>query len=168
MTTRLCAAALLAAGWMAAACGDPGDSGGDDDAGGDGDSGDGDSGDGDSGGDGGSGLCADRTGGALIAFEIVEEEFTVWSTNDAFIEQAEALEDRGVMLIPMFNHLLDGQDCDPQWSWHVDPEDMLWAEVSIEVCDSRPSLIEEDKTYWLETVDQYCPWSASVVDVAVQ
>jgi hypothetical protein len=49
------------------------------------------------------------------------------------------------------------------WGWHWDPETVHVADTSIELCDGRPSLVEEDLPYWLDTVGRFCPWSARVV-----
>jgi pimeloyl-ACP methyl ester carboxylesterase len=51
------------------------------------------------------------------------------------------------------------------WPWHLEPDSVRMAEVSIELCDGRPSLIEEDLDYWIETVGSYCPWSSDVIEV---
>jgi hypothetical protein len=51
------------------------------------------------------------------------------------------------------------------WPWHLDPDSVRMAEISIELCDGRPSLIEEELDYWLETVGTYCPWSSKVVSI---
>jgi hypothetical protein len=110
-------------------------------------------------------LCAERSGGALITFAMCDETLTVWSTAPAFIDQALALLAAGEQLIPSFETLRDATDCDAQWSWHVDPAAMSFAELAIELCDGCPSHIEDDKDYWLGTVGQYCPWSARVVAV---
>jgi hypothetical protein len=42
---------------------------------------------------------------------------------------------------------------------------MSFAELAIELCDGCPAHIEADKPYWLETVREYCPWSARVVAI---
>jgi hypothetical protein len=118
------------------------------------------------GGTGGSGaLCEDRTGGALVEFEIVEETFRVWIENAAFIAEAERLLDAGETRVPNFQTLIDGSDCDPQWSWHVDPNDVEFADFTIELCDAVPSYIEENKADWFDQVGQWCPWSARVTAV---
>jgi hypothetical protein len=109
-------------------------------------------------------LCSGRAGGALIRFEIGSEALTVWVTNDSFITEAQRLRAAGEQRVPSFA-LLDGTDCDPQWTWHVDPASVAFADVTIEVCDGLPSHIENDKQYWLETLGSYCPWSARVVSV---
>jgi hypothetical protein len=49
------------------------------------------------------------------------------------------------------------------WSWHLDPETVEVADNTIEVCDGKPSMVEDDLDYWLDTVRRYCPWGAKVV-----
>lgn len=51
------------------------------------------------------------------------------------------------------------------WSWHLVPSSVRMAEVSIELCDGRPSMVEEDLDYWLGTVGTFCPWSSKVIGV---
>jgi hypothetical protein len=117
------------------------------------------------GGAGGGELCAERTDGALIDFAIVGETLRVWVTGDAFIDEAIAqLEGSTPPRVPVFD-LLDGQDCDPQWTWHPPPMSPSFADATIELCDGLPSHIEMDKPYWLDTVGQFCPWSAMVTAV---
>jgi aldose sugar dehydrogenase len=104
-------------------------------------------------------------GGALVTFLIVNESLTVWVTNGAFIDRAKQLLATGTRQIPIFNTLLDGRTVDPQWTWHVDPQNVSFADFAIEVCDGLPSDIEANKTYWLETIGGFCPWSAVVTNV---
>lgn len=47
------------------------------------------------------------------------------------------------------------------WSWSLDPDDIEFADLTIEVCDGLPSDVEDG----LVTSDRYCPWSALVVAV---
>jgi glucose/arabinose dehydrogenase len=110
-------------------------------------------------------LCAERTGGALITFGIVDESLTVWITDSTFIDRALEQLAGGTRRIPIFGTLLDGRACDPQWTWQVDPANVLFADAAIELCDGLPSHIEADKAYWLGTVKSYCPWSAVVRSV---
>lgn len=49
------------------------------------------------------------------------------------------------------------------WSWHLDPETIEIAEITIELCDGTPSFIESELDYWLNTVKRYCPWGGVVV-----
>jgi hypothetical protein len=129
-----------------------------------------DSSDGD--GDGGGGDtpkigagCAALSPTVLVEFEIVDETLTVGIDDDAFATEARRLLDSGETRVPVFNTLVDGEACDPQWSWHPDPTDVEFADFTIELCDGVPSYIEENKAEWLSTVMSYCPWSARVTDV---
>jgi len=117
-----------------------------------------------SGGSGGDMLC-DYGGGAIVVFEIVAETLRVGTVNGAFIAEAERLLDAGETRVPVFASLVDGTDCDPQWSWHPDPSDMEFADFTIELCDGLPSYIEENKAEWMSSVVSYCPWSARVTEV---
>jgi len=122
-------------------------------------------GSGSGGGGGGGELCADRTGGALIEFGVVDDTITVWIENEAFITEAQRLLAADETRVPVFNTLVDGGDCDAQWSWHPDPNDVEFADFTIELCDGLPSYIEQNKQEWFDTVGNWCPWSAVVVSV---
>jgi hypothetical protein len=126
----------------------------------------------DSGGSGGAGgageLCEDYTDGAFVEFEIVKETFRVWIENAAFITEAERLLAAGETRVPVFETLIDGTGCDPQWSWHADPDDVSFADFTIELCDAVPSYIEENKDDWFDQVGSWCPWSARVTAVTAR
>jgi hypothetical protein len=52
------------------------------------------------------------------------------------------------------------------WSWHLVPETVIMAEVSIELCDGLPSHVESGLDYWVDTVGRFCPWSAVIISSA--
>ena len=108
--------------------------------------------------------CAERTGGAEIVITVTDETFRFWSEDDGFIDAAIAHHDAGSTQVAMFDDLLEDADCDDQWSFHVGPT-MSWADFAIEVCDGRPSDVEGDLTYWIDTVGQWCPWGPEVTSV---
>jgi hypothetical protein len=111
-----------------------------------------------------SGPCGSRTGGALVTLTVCGQLMTEWFTAGAFIDEAIAILGGAPPRIP--NMLLAaGEDCDPSWSWHVDPADAEWADMTIELCDGCPGFVESDLSYWLSTVHRYCPWAADVVAV---
>jgi hypothetical protein len=43
-------------------------------------------------------------------------------------------------------------------TWHL--RNVRLAEVTIELCDGRPSDLDDDLDYWLGSVKRYCPWGA--------
>lgn len=49
-----------------------------------------------------------------------------------------------------------------QWSWHFISDQWELVEISTEVCDGRPGMVEEDLDYWIDQVGYFCPWSARV------
>jgi hypothetical protein len=113
-------------------------------------------------------LCDDYTGGALITFDIVGQSLTVWITNAAFIAEAQSLLAAGEQKVPLFEEVIDGVGCDPQYTWHVDPEAASFADFTIELCDGTPSYLERNKATWIRQVGSYCPWSAIVTSVESQ
>lgn len=53
-------------------------------------------------------------------------------------------------------------DYNPNWSWHFVENQWDLAEISTEVCDGRPSFVEEELDYWVDQVGRFCPWSSRV------
>lgn len=47
------------------------------------------------------------------------------------------------------------------WSWHF-TDNVALAEVMLELCDGRPSMVEADLGSWLRRVDSFCPWGSYV------
>lgn len=47
-----------------------------------------------------------------------------------------------------------------RWSWHLDPAETRLVEVAIELCDGRPSYVEEHQ----DDYPVYCPWGARVIE----
>jgi hypothetical protein len=48
------------------------------------------------------------------------------------------------------------------WSWHFDQDKWDVVETSIELCDARPSYVEENLEQWLKDVGRFCPWQSRV------
>ncbi len=48
------------------------------------------------------------------------------------------------------------------WSWHFIPETISFADVTIEVCDARPSYVEDQLDQWIHNVGMYCPWGWTI------
>lgn len=107
-------------------------------------------------------------GGALAEFEVVDERFRIWVTNAQTIQQIFDLRDGESQASIPIGPVRRGPgraDHNLPWSWHIDPEQVAMAEATIELCDGRPSFVEEDVEGWIESVGSYCPWSARLVSV---
>jgi hypothetical protein len=101
---------------------------------------------------------------AVFVVEVVDEEFRIRLEDPVLIEQARRIlrGDEPQKIVSGRLAAGDGGFNDP-WSWHLLPETIEFVEVAIELCDGKPSFVEEDLDYWLNTVRTYCPWSARIV-----
>ncbi len=107
-------------------------------------------------------------GGVLATFEVQSEEFHVWTQRPGTIQQLEALEaGESDATIPN-GELRRGPgrgDHNTSWSWHLDPATVEMEDLTAEVCDGRPSLVESNLDHWIDEVGRYCPWSAELVEL---
>lgn len=94
------------------------------------------------------------------------QHFTVCTTHDSFIAEAEQHLADGTRRIPCFD-LRDGTGCDSQWSWSVDPETPVFVDISIDSYDGCPSDVEGNKPLWIGRLRRFCPWSATVEKVTI-
>ena len=97
----------------------------------------------------------------VVTFEVVDERYKVLLTEPADIDSARRLlagED-----VPSIPHgrVVRETGVNEGYSWSIDPTDIEFAEVTIEVCDGLPSDVEMG----VVSGDRYCPWSAVVVGV---
>ncbi len=103
-------------------------------------------------------------GGAIFVIEVVDEEFKIRLEDPATIAQARRILSGQEPQKIVIGRLAAGDGgFNTGWSWHLLPGETEFAEAAIELCDGKPSFVEEDLDYWLNTVQYYCPWSARVV-----
>ena len=109
----------------------------------------------------------DLRGGALVTFQVSGEQFRVWVTNNSTIERILDLRD-GLSSANIPNGALHaGQGVgshNAPWRWHLDSEDLEMAETTVEVCDGRPSLVDDLLEDYL-AVGRFCPWGAELVSI---
>jgi hypothetical protein len=107
-------------------------------------------------------------GGVLATFEVTGERFKVWVTNPDTIQQLLGLQ-AGTSSASIPNgRILRGPgetNHNAPYSWHLDPQDIEMAEMTMELCDGAPSYVEEQVDEFVETVQRYCPWSAQLVEL---
>ena len=97
----------------------------------------------------------------VVTFEVVDERYKVLLTEPADIDSARRLlAGEGVPSIPN-GRVVRETGVNEGYSWSIDPKDIEFGEVTIEVCDGLPSDVEMG----VVTGDRYCPWSAIVVGV---
>lgn len=99
----------------------------------------------------------------VATFEVAgRETFKILLESQDLVDQAIAqLSGDADSQFPVGDVVRDDPGVNAPWSWHIDPATVIFTRVSIEVCDGVPSFVE-DRTI---TSDQYCPWSAVLVDL---
>ncbi|MEM4417002.1 MAG: hypothetical protein QXD32_02975, partial [Nitrososphaerota archaeon] len=104
-----------------------------------------------------------RPVGQYFIVDVQGERFTIYVTDPETIRLAEENMRGGNNLFPTGALARGDGGFNKPWSWHLIPETVRMAEVSIELCDGLPSHIEQDLDYWIDTVGQFCPWSGRIV-----
>ncbi len=100
---------------------------------------------------------------ARYTVEVSGERFVVEVSTASQIAEMEARLASGAVGV-INGQLAAGTAYNHPWSWHFDPATVHAVDLSIELCDGRPSMVEADLDYWLDTVGQFCPWGATVVN----
>lgn len=111
----------------------------------------------------GSGDQASGTpsGPVVVTFEVVDERFKALLTEPADIDIARRLlAGDDIPSIPN-GRVVRETGVNEGYSWSLDPNDIEFADVTVEVCDGLPSDVETG----VVTGDRYCPWSAVVLAV---
>ena len=113
-------------------------------------------------------------GGVVATFKVEGidgdvERFQVWVTNPQTINDLLDMEQGvGAGRFPggAIHEGAGKANHNAPYSWHLDPDDIHLADVAFEVCDGRPSFVEDNLDVYL-SLGRYCPWAAkleSVVD----
>ena len=106
------------------------------------------------------------TGGVLVTFDVLGQQYSVFITDGAAIEQVLAVQrGQSQARIPSGRLAAGSVPYNEPWNWHIDPEDFHMAEVTIELCDGTPQMVEDNLDYWLQSVQRFCPWAATMVSV---
>lgn len=98
--------------------------------------------------------------GAVVTLSVAGETFRVGLTSPAQVAAAHAAQAGGPARIPN-GRIVSGTQVNGGWSWHL--EDVAFVEVAIELCDGRPSDVEQQGTAF--GGGRFCPWTATVVGI---
>jgi hypothetical protein len=101
-------------------------------------------------------------GSVIVTFKVINEKYRILVTSPDNIAIVEALlVGDPAPSIPNGLVVRGDTSVNKGWSWHIDPDSLEFADVTTEVCDGKPSYVEQD----IITSDYFCPWSAQVVAV---
>ena len=101
-------------------------------------------------------------GPVVATFEVVDETYRILLTDPADIAIAHRLlAGDDAPSIPNGLVIRGESGVNVGYTWSIDPDDVEFADSTIEVCDGLPSDVEAG----LVTSDRYCPWSAALVEL---
>jgi hypothetical protein len=97
---------------------------------------------------------------AVATIRVESEVFRVRLSTAAQVAAAQAAMVGGAARIPN-GRIASGTDVNAGYSWHL--EDVEFVQAAIELCDGRPSMVEQQGTSF--GGGRYCPWGAQVVAI---
>lgn len=102
-------------------------------------------------------------GAVVVTLRVADaEEYRIRLTDPADIAVAQRLlAGEAAPRIPNGLVVRDAPDVNAGYSWHIDPDSVEFADTTIELCDGRPSDVENR----VITSDRYCPWAAEVIAI---
>lgn len=101
--------------------------------------------------------------GVFVVAAAGGESFRILLRDPARLEEARRMIARGERKVVAGSLARGDGGFNTGYGWHLVPESVFFADVTIELCDGRPSDVEKDIDYWVDTVRQFCPWSARLV-----
>jgi hypothetical protein len=102
--------------------------------------------------------------GVVVTFRVADaEEYRILLTDPEDIAVAERLlAGEEAPRIPNGVIVRDGDGgVNTGFSWHIDPDSVEFAEMTIELCDGLPSFVEDGSL----SGERFCPWSAEVIAI---
>jgi hypothetical protein len=97
---------------------------------------------------------------AVVTFSVAGETFRVALTTTEQVAAARAAEAGGPARIPN-GRIVSGTQVNTGWNWHL--EDLTFAEVTIELCDGRPSDVQQAGSQF--GGGRFCPWTAAILRI---
>lgn len=107
-------------------------------------------------------LGVSRGGTFIVA--VGDERFRVRIDNALLATRA-----RDMMARPSEQQIINGElargdgGFNTGYGWHMKPNTIQFADFTMELCDGRPSDVQSDITYWVDTVKRFCPWGGRFV-----
>ena len=99
----------------------------------------------------------------VYIIQVIDETFRVQITDSTVSAEAERLLQSGEVRNIEGPLLAGDGDINAPYPWHLNPDSITFSDATIELCDGRPSMIQDDLDYWLNTVKAFCPWGVKVI-----
>lgn len=95
---------------------------------------------------------------AIVTWKVGDETFRTYLNRAADIAVVRRAIKAGETAGIPIGRIYRGRRENGGYAWHL--RDVRLAEVTIELCDGRPSDLDADLDYWVGSVKRYCPWGA--------
>jgi hypothetical protein len=103
--------------------------------------------------------------GAQVPTAVIDVSGEVYrielSSSEALAGARALLAGTSAATIPSGAVVVDDPGPNAPWSWHIDPATLEWAEMTAEVCDGRPTQLQDG----VFTFERYCPWTARLLGI---
>ena len=103
--------------------------------------------------------------GTVFTIQVANETFKVQASSTTAAAAMRARLASGATGVIIGALLRGDGGVNAPYGWHLDPATVTPVDVAAEVCDGRPSDVQQNMTYWITTVRSFCPWSARVISV---
>lgn len=98
---------------------------------------------------------------AVVTWKVTGETFRTYLNGSEDIAAVKrAIREHASAGIPL-GSIYRGTQVNTGHRWHL--RNVRLVEATIELCDGRPSDLDSNLTYWVDTVKRYCPWGAKPV-----
>jgi hypothetical protein len=105
---------------------------------------------------------APKPDGVVVILRVEDEEYKIRLTDPSDMEIARKfLAGEQAPNIPNGIVVRNDPDVNIGYSWHIDPDSVEFADMTTELCDDRPSDLENG----VINFDRYCPRSVKVVAI---
>lgn len=97
----------------------------------------------------------------LFTIDACDQQFRVRITDAATAREAQELVGDGNVKVISGVVRAGNGGFNTGWNWHLDPATIDFADMTIELCDGCPNMVEEDPGTWVG--NRFCPWSTKVI-----
>ena len=95
--------------------------------------------------------------------QVIDETFVIYVTDFETVKLAlESLNGKNSK-IPFGDLAAGDGGFNNPWSWHMVPDTVRMVDFSIEIYSGKPSFVEEELDYWLNTLGSFSPWSGKII-----
>lgn len=107
-------------------------------------------------------------GGVVAVYEVTGERFSVFVKNPTAVQRLVRIRNgENLGQIPN-GRILRGAGAanhNAPRAWHLDPDEIEIVDTVIELCDGRPSYVDDNIAEFVDVIGRYCPWGAKLVRI---